>query len=73
MVYADVVKAGMILPKKARYTIRDFRGLREKGYSISVSRFILVCSAIYHGTTWAHSLDNLERLQIGEYLTKRSA
>lgn len=68
MVYADVVKAGMILPKKARYTIRDFRGLREKRYSSSLARFILVCSAVYHNTTWSHSLDNLERLQIREYI-----
>lgn len=68
MVFNDVVKSGMILPKKSRYTIREYRALRKKGYSSSLARFILVCSAVYHNTVWSHSLDNLEKLQIREYI-----
>lgn len=72
MIYSDVIKAGMILPKKACYTIRDFHKLREKGFSASVARFILVCSAVHHGTNWAHSLDSLECLQIAEYFNHQN-
>lgn len=68
MVYSDIVKAGMILPKKSRYTIREYRALRGKGYSASLARFIIVCSAVYHDAVWSHSLDNLEKLQILEYI-----
>lgn len=67
MTYEDVTRAGMILPKKPRYTIRDYCKLREKGFSIAEARFIVICSATYHETTWSKSLDSLEKLQIKEY------
>lgn len=67
MTYKDVIEAKMILPKKPRYTIRDYCKLREKGFSIAEARFIVICSAIYHDTTWSKSMDSLEKLQIKEY------
>lgn len=67
MVYSDVIKAGMILPKKPRYTIRDYSKLRKQGFSIAAARFIVLCSAVYHETSYSKSLDSLEKLQIKEY------
>lgn len=63
MTMREVIGNGLILPKKERYTISDFRKLLKSGNPVNVARFICICSAIHHGTTWAKSLDNLELLE----------
>ena len=68
MVYSDIVNGGLILPRAARYTIRHYKRLRRQGFSIAQTRFICICSAVYHNTEWAHSLDNLDKLKIKAYL-----
>jgi len=63
MVYSDVVKAGMILPKKEKYTMRDvnevlvgslFTGNRT--LSVTEAAFIVRCSAVYHNTEYSKSV-----------------
>ena len=63
MTMREVINNGLILPKKERYTISDFRKLLKSGNPVNVARFICICSAIYHETTWAKSLDSLELLE----------
>lgn len=46
MIYEDVVKNGLILPRKEKYTMRDFHKLRGK-FDARTARFIIVCSASY--------------------------
>lgn len=47
-VYEDVVRMGLIIEKKTKYTMRDFRKLEKDGYSQIDAQFIVVCSAAYH-------------------------
>ena len=44
MTYQDVVDQGLILPKKNKYTMRDFNKL-HKTYDAITARFIIMCSA----------------------------
>lgn len=46
-VYNDVVKNGLILAKKEKYTMRDFRKIC-KDFDQCTALFILTCSAMYH-------------------------
>ena len=64
MVYSDVIKSGIVLPKKNKYTITDYKKLRETGHSVKNARFICICSAIFHDANYSKSIANLEKLQI---------
>ena len=44
MTYQDVVDQGLILPRKKKYTMRDFNKLHGK-YDAITTRFIVICSA----------------------------
>lgn len=64
-VYSDIVKAGLILPKKAKYTMADvnalivnslFRPRVTHTLSTREAIFIVKCSAVYHDTDYADSL-----------------
>lgn len=48
MVYSDYVKNNMILPKKAKYTMQDYKKLVKAGYTPLQARFSCICSAIYY-------------------------
>ncbi len=59
-VYSDVVNNGLILPRKAKYTVRDcvsvminslFYGLGT--FTHKQASFIVKCSAAYHGTEYS--------------------
>ena len=63
MTMREVINNGLILSRKEHYTISDFKALLKAGHSVSAARFICICSAIHHGTTWAESLNSLERLK----------
>lgn len=60
MVYSDVVKNGLILSKKEKYTKIDFERLVKAGYSAKDARFICVCSAIYHNSIYSSFFDSLK-------------
>ena len=62
-VYSDVVKAGLILPQKKKYTIHDFRRLVFEGWPQVDARWIVLCSA----THWHSELS--KRLESAEFLT----
>ncbi len=60
MIYSEVVKAGLILPAKAKYTKRDVdRVILDSLFSGPVTRTlaeavcIVKCSAIYHDTDYS--------------------
>ena len=57
-VYMDVVNGGHLMPKRKKYTMRDFKALVEEGYSQIDARWILICSNIwyYHNTGCGHTL-----------------
>lgn len=46
-IYSDVVKNNLILPKKRKYTIQDFRKLLAEGWNQIDARWIVLCSAVY--------------------------
>ena len=54
MVYTDVIKNGLILQKKEKYTKRDFMNVLSKGFSGTDARFICICSAIYHEVEYSN-------------------
>ena len=46
-VYSDVVNAGLILPYKRKYTMRDFKKLVAEGWSQLDARWIVLSSWAY--------------------------
>lgn len=46
-VYSDVVNNNLILPRKRKYTISDFRKLLAEGWSQIDARWIVLCSAVF--------------------------
>jgi hypothetical protein len=59
MIYSDVVNKGWILPKKAKYTMRDVKSVQVDSLmnkygsatlSTQESKFIIKCSAAFHET-----------------------
>lgn len=63
MKYSDAVNQGLILPKKAKYTMRDvdsivINSLFAKHGTISkrTAVFIVKCSAAYHNTDYSNSV-----------------
>lgn len=60
MVYSDIVKNGLILPKKEKYTIKDFNNLVNSGTEPKQARFICVCSAIFHSTEYSKTFNSLK-------------
>lgn len=57
MIYSDVVKNGLILPKKSIYTIRDYSKLVKAGTAPKVARFICICSAVFHNVEYSKTFD----------------
>ena len=49
-VYSDVVDAGLILPKKEKYTLADVKKLVKSGWSALDALWIVTCSWVYHKT-----------------------
>ena len=60
MVYSDIVKNGLILSKKKKYTIKDFEKLVKAGTEPKQARFICICSAIFHSTEYSKSFNSLK-------------
>jgi len=58
MVYSDVLKRDLLLPKKAKYTKSDCDKLIKAGVNASEARFICICSAIYHETGYSKFFDH---------------
>lgn len=63
-VYSDVINAGLILPKKQKYTIRDFRKLLTEGWSQVDARWIILCSAVYWNTEPNKKLESANFLKL---------
>jgi hypothetical protein len=75
MVYSDIIKAGLILPAKKKYTLKDvysvlnnslFNPFNGKTLTLNQAAFIVICSAVYHNTIWA---DSITKLRIKLYKT----
>lgn len=60
MVYSDITKSGEVLPKKEKYTKKDFIKLVNAGIPAKKARFICICSAVYHDTQYSDFFDSLE-------------
>lgn len=75
MTYSDVVKAGLILAKKAKYTMADVHSVQtqslfsSKTLSLQESVFVVKCSAMFHDTDYSeavkNAIANLNSYQIG--------
>ncbi|MCX7173904.1 MAG: hypothetical protein NT159_08255 [Proteobacteria bacterium] len=59
MVYSEVVRGGLILPKKLKYTVADVENVMVNSLftptgsgtlAKHAAAFIVKCSAIFHGT-----------------------
>ena len=72
MLYSDVVKNGLILPKKAKYTKADVSKVltdslftaSERTVTHNEAVFIVKCSAIYHGTDYSGAV-RITSLRVG--------
>lgn len=64
MTYSEVVKAGLILAKKDKYTMRDvYKAQTESLFSsktlnLQEAVFVVKCSAIFHDTDYSESVKN---------------
>jgi hypothetical protein len=74
MVYSDVVRRGLILPYKAKYTIRDVHKVmtnslfdRPRTWTMQEARFIVICSADRHNVPVSKTVSNLLRKQNYQY------
>ena len=66
-VYSDVVNTGLILPKKQKYTIRDFRKLLTEGWNQVDARWIILCSAAYWNAEPNKKLESANFLKLCQY------
>jgi hypothetical protein len=66
--YSDVVSAGLIQPKKKKYTKRDvyavqveslFRSPIGRTLSTHEACWCVICSAVFHGVEFAPSINKL--------------
>lgn len=66
MKYSDVVKSGLILPKKSKYTVKDadsvmqnslFKPYKGRTFTPDEAAFIVKASAIHHGTDYSDALN----------------
>lgn len=60
MVYSDILKNGLLLPQKSKYTKRDFKKLVKAGNAPKEARFICLCSAIYYGVEYSKFFNSLK-------------
>lgn len=65
-VYSDVVTAGLILPRKAYYTVRDvkalcLRSLFQGARTLTVREavFVVKCSSVFHETDYSIAVAKL--------------
>lgn len=64
MNYSDVVNAGMILPKKTKYTMVDVHNVQTEsiftGKTLSEQEavFVVKCSAIFHDSDYSETIKN---------------
>ena len=63
MVYSDVLRLGLILPHKRKYTMTDVSSVmvgslfnRTGTYSCKEAAFIVKCSAAVHGTDYSKAV-----------------
>jgi len=56
MVYSDVVGGGKLLPKKSKYTKRDYTKLVNQGINPKEARFICICSAVHYDAPYSDAL-----------------
>ena len=49
-VYSEVVGNKLILPKKEKYTKKEYNALRNFGFTHVEARFICLCSAAHYKT-----------------------
>jgi hypothetical protein len=64
-VYSDVVEAGLIQPRREKYSMRDVNrvmidSLFTPGETLTEKEavWIVKCSAVFHNTDWSISLSN---------------
>ena len=60
MVYSDILKNGLLLPQKSKYTKRDFENLVKAGNAPKEARFICLCSAIHYGVKYSEFFNSLK-------------
>jgi hypothetical protein len=65
--YSQIVAAGLILPKKSRYTLRDVKGVminslfkNKETITFNEAVAIVKCSAIFHDTDWSNGVKRKE-------------
>ena len=65
MLYGDIIRLGLVLPKKEKYTMRDvqavqvqslFQPVEGSTLTLKQSAFIVKWSAIYHDTEYSRAV-----------------
>ena len=64
-VYSDVVNGGYLLPKKGKYTMKDFKGLLTEWSQLD-ALFIINCSATYWNTNVSRIFETAKFLTLCE-------
>jgi hypothetical protein len=69
MKYSEVVKAGLILPKKEKYTMHDVNKIinnslfeKQETLTVNQAKFIARCSAVFHNTWFSKEVAKNSRI-----------
>ena len=66
MVYSDIVNGKRLLPRKSKYTKRDYNKLVQSGVKPKEARFICICSAVYYDVSCSNAFHSLRmRVECG--------
>ena len=60
MIYSDVINGNLLLPKKTKYTKKDFDKLINTGVEPKKARFICISSAIYYEVAYSDFFNSLK-------------
>ena len=65
MIYSDVInnKWNEILPKKNKYNVNDVKKVMANGFNKKESKFIVICTAIYHNTSASYNVYKNDELE----------
>jgi hypothetical protein len=66
MTYSEIVKAGVILPRKSLYTLKDVHQVMSEaqesgwayGQTLAQAAYVVTCSAVHHNSDWSKTVNS---------------
>lgn len=69
MNYSYIINNNLLVQKKEKYTIKDFKKLVAAGFTQTEARFILICSLIYYYDVCIENYNRLSKYMWSEAFT----